>query len=579
MDLRFPDTPASEAEHAALDAALGGSTHRSSPQVWDAATGGVRRAAGLRHLLLPGLHALQDRMGFISEGGLTELCKRLDVPPAEAYGVASFYHMLTLESAPARCAYVCEDIACARTSSPVDVQALGSDVRVVHAPCLGLCEQAPAALVVESGTEPSHHVLSTPTSTGPVPQQGEASLVLLRRVGVVNPASLDDYVAAGGYTALARAIEMGAHGVIEAVTQSGLVGRGGAAFPTGRKWAAVASQEQTTRYVVANADESEPGTFKDRVLMEGDPFALVESMTIAGFAVGARRGYIYLRDEYRDALGILEHAIAAAHTGGYLGDSVLHSGVGFDIEIVRGAGAYICGEETAIFNSIEGFRGEPRSKPPYPTEVGLFGKPTLVNNVETLVNVLPILTSGPEAFAAVGAGSSRGTKLFCLSGAVATPGVYEVPFGITLRSLIERAGGVTGSGTMQCVLLGGAAGSFVTPEHLDTELTLEGTRSIGATLGSGVVHVIDTATPLGPLLTRIADFFRHESCGQCVPCRVGTVRQHEIVTRLTLGARRKGDLELLRDVGVAMRDASICGLGQTAWNAIESAIDGLGVFS
>ena len=314
-------------------------------------------------------------------------------------------------------------------------------------------------------------------------------------------------------------------------------------------------------------------------IRDSDPFALLESMTIAGLAVGATRGYIYLRDEYRDALRILGTALEAARRAGYLGDSVMGSGAAFDIEIVRGAGAYICGEETAIFNSIEGFRGEPRSKPPYPTEVGLFGMPTLVNNVETLVNVPHIVLGGGDAFAGTGTGSSTGTKLFCLSGAVARPGVYEVRFGATLRSLLDLAGGVTGTGQLQCVLLGGAAGTFVTPAHLDTELTLEGTRTIGASLGSGVVHVIDTGTALGPVLARIADFFRHESCGQCVPCRVGTVRQHEIVVRMTNGQRRSGDLELLRDVGAAMRDASICGLGQTAWNAIESAVDSLGALT
>ncbi len=581
MDLRFPDAPATEAEHAALDAVLGGKAGRSSADAWTTEEGGVHRAASLRHLLLPGLHALQDRIGFLSEGGLTELCRRLDVPPAEAYGVATFYHLLSTEPGPPRSVYVCEDLACMRAATPIDVHTFDNDdqFRVVHAPCLGLCEQAPAALVLEAGEAPSHRTIAHPSPEGPVPQRGSDELVLLRRIGRVRPESLDDYVATDGYRALARAIEMGPAAVISAVTASGLVGRGGAAFPTGRKWAAVASQPQTTRYVVANADESEPGTFKDRVVMEGDPFALVESMTIAGLTVGATRGYVYLRDEYRDALRILEQAIDAARHAGYLGSSVMGSGTPFDIEIVRGAGAYICGEETAIFNSIEGFRGEPRSKPPYPTEVGLFGMPTLVNNVETLINVPHVLLGGADAFARTGSGSSTGTKLFCLSGAVVRPGVYEVPFGLTLRSVIDLAGGVTGTGALQCVLLGGAAGSFVTPERLDTPLTLEGTRAIGASLGSGVVHVIDTGTPLAPVLRRIADFFRHESCGQCVPCRVGTVRQHEIVVRMTDGRRRSGDLELLRDVGAAMRDASICGLGQTAWNAIESAVDDLGALA
>ncbi|CAB4810472.1 unannotated protein [freshwater metagenome] len=389
--------------------------------------------------------------------------------------------------------------------------------------------------------------------------------------------SLEDHRREGGYEGLRRALRLGPAATIDEIAAAKLVGRGGAAFPAGRKWAAVAAQPARPHYVVCNADESEPGTFKDRVLLEGDPFALVESMTIAAFAVGAERGYIYLRDEYRSALGILETALASARSAGFLGTAILRSPLAFDIEIVRGAGAYICGEETAIFNSIEGYRGEPRSKPPYPVEVGLFGRPTLVNNVETFVNVLPILEHGGDTFAGIGTGVSTGTKLFCLSGAVRNPGVYEVPFGGTLDELIERAGGLPDGRELQAVLLGGAAGSFVTPAQVGLPLTFEATRAAGVSLGSGVVMLFDDTDDLGDALRRISAFFRHESCGQCVPCRVGTVRQDELVTRLTLGRRRDGDEQLLRDVGQAMRDASICGLGQTAWNAIESAIDHLGV--
>jgi NADH-quinone oxidoreductase subunit F len=339
----------------------------------------------------------------------------------------------------------------------------------------------------------------------------------------------------------------------------------------------VASQKDTTRYIVCNADESEPGTFKDRVLMEGDPFAIVESMTIAGFATGATRGYIYLRGEYPRVQRCLQNAIEAARRSGLLGENVAGAGFSFEIELVRGAGAYICGEETAIFNSIEGYRGEPRSKPPFPVEVGLFGRPTAVNNVETLVNVLPIVLGGGAAYAAIGTGGSTGPKLFCVSGAVARPGVYEVPFGKTLRELLELAGGIAPDTKFQAVLLGGAAGSFVGPQHLDTVLSFEGARAVNATLGSGVVLVIDEKADMPNLLHTIARFFRDESCGQCVPCRVGTVRQEEILRRLVDGNGRPNDVALLREVGQAMRDASICGLGQTAWNAIESAIDHLEV--
>jgi NADH-quinone oxidoreductase subunit F len=406
--------------------------------------------------------------------------------------------------------------------------------------------------------------------------------VLLSRIGNTDPLSIDDYISNNGFAALRKAFAIGAEQVIAEVTASGLVGRGGAAFPTGRKWAAVASQPVKTRYLICNADESEPGTFKDRVLLEGDPFALVEAMTIAAFATGSQHGYIYIRGEYPRALKNLTNAVEVARSKNYLGDNILNSGFNFDITIFRGAGAYICGEETAIFNSIEGYRGEPRNKPPFPVEVGLFGKPTTVNNVETLFNVLPIINNSGENYASWGSTGSKGKKLFCVSGAVNKPGVYEVTFGITLRQLIDLAGGLKSGSTIQAVLLGGAAGGFVGPQDLDLELTLEAARAAGTTLGSGVVMVLDQSVNMLDQLQRIAAFFRDESCGQCVPCRVGTVRQQEALARLvnSKSADDKAiDLQLLRDLGQVMRDASICGLGQTAHNAIDSALTRLKVFS
>jgi NADH-quinone oxidoreductase subunit F len=318
---------------------------------------------------------------------------------------------------------------------------------------------------------------------------------------------------------------------------------------------------------VCNADESEPGTFKDRVLMEGDPFAVVEAMAIAAFAVAADKAYLYIRGEYPLAEARIRNAIRASTEAGLLGD--------LDIEVRRGAGAYICGEETALFESIEGKRGEPRNKPPFPVDVGLFGKPTAVNNVETMVNVPWIVLEGGEAFATIGTQASTGPKLFCLSGNVERPGTYEVPFGTTLGELIALGGGVAGGRALKAVLLGGAAGVFVGPESLELPLTFEATRAAGATLGSGVVMVFDETADLVDTLTRIAQFFRDESCGQCVPCRVGTVRQEELLSRLRAGATvrsRDEELVLLKEVGQAMRDASICGLGQTASSAIESAL-------
>lgn len=606
MDLHFGDSKPTDDERAAVDALLGppessweGADRSDADLRW--ARGG-REARDRRDLLLPGLHAINDRIGWISEGALDYLCRRLTVPPAEAYGVATFYAMLSVKPRPATVLHVCTDLACAAAGASelcTGIEArlgLGSGVSVERSPCLGLCERAPAALAIKAG-DPVRTAVSAPATvrdavlaasapdSAPeeppaamaVPQAGDPALTLLRRVGVVDPSSLDDYRAHGGYTALRRAFELGPAGVIREVTDSGLVGRGGAAFPTGRKWQATASQPDHPHYVVCNADESEPGTFKDRVLMEGDPYALVEAMTIAGYATGAHKGYLYLRGEYPRALHRLEHALAQARARGFLGDDVLGQGYAFDIEIRRGAGAYICGEETALFNSIEGYRGEPRSKPPFPVEKGLFGKPTVENNVETLVNVLPILTMGAPAYAEVGTAKSTGPKLFCVSGSVERPGIYELPFGATLGELLDLAGV---RDRLRAVLLGGAAGGFVRPDELDIPLTFEGTREAGTTLGSGVVMAFDDTVPLPRLLLRIAEFFRDESCGQCVPCRVGTVRQEEALHRIVerTGAAAADDIALLREVGRAMRDASICGLGQTAWNAVESAIDRLGAY-
>ncbi|MFC8087149.1 NAD(P)H-dependent oxidoreductase subunit E [Streptomyces sp. NPDC057340] len=642
MDLRFGDGKPTDEERAAVDALLGppessweGADRSDADLRW--ARGG-REARDRRDQLLPALHALNDRVGWVSEGALDYVCRRLTVPPAEAYGVATFYAMFSVRPRPATVLHVCTDLACTAAGASELCAAvetrLGpqSGVKVERSPCLGLCERAPACLVIRAGDSarpafedeavqaesggpgaaapgdgkgkgrrgrntlhatavcapatPDRAVTaatapeSAPIEPAPeaaVPQTGAPGLILLHRIGTVDPASLDDYRAHGGYTALRRAFALGPAAVIREVTDAGLVGRGGAAFPTGRKWQATAAQPDHPHYLVCNADESEPGTFKDRVLMEGDPYALIEAMTIAAYATGAHRGYLYLRGEYPRALARLTHAVEQSRTRGLLGDDVLGQGYAFDIEIRRGAGAYICGEETALFNSIEGHRGEPRSKPPFPVEKGLFGKPTVENNVETLVNVLPILTMGAEAYAAIGTPTSTGPKLFCVSGSVARPGVYELPFGATLGELLTLAGV---RDNLRAVLLGGAAGGFVRPDELGIPLTFEGTREAGTTLGSGVVMAFDDAVPLPRLLLRIAEFFRDESCGQCVPCRVGTVRQQEALHRIVdrTGAAAADDIALLREVGRAMRDASICGLGQTAWNAVESAIDRLGAY-
>ena len=552
-DLKLLTAEPSAAERAAIDTVLGAppeaNGHRSA-----------RDDRESRHLLLPALRAAQRRVGWVSEGALGYASRRLSVPPAEAYGVATFYALLALEERPADVTHVCTDLACALKGATVGPGEHAS-------PCLGLCERAPARYRTVAGPAPFEEQL--PAQSPPLPQQvlnRDSGLRLLRRIADgVDPTSLDAYVAAGGFAALARARELGPDAVIAEVTESRLLGRGGAAFPTGVKWRAVRDQPDPTRYVVCNADESEPGTFKDRVLMESDPFALVESLAIAGLATGAQKGFVYIRAEYPLAHARVQNAIDASAP--YLD--------GFELELRIGAGAYVCGEETALFQSIEGKRGEPRNKPPFPVEVGLFGKPTAVNNVETLFNVLEVLRLGAAAYAEAGTEGSAGTRLFCVSGCVERPGLYELPFGATLRELLELAG----TGSVKAVLLGGAAGAFVAPEQLDLRLTHEDTRAAGATLGSGVVIVYDDDADLVGALVRIAEFFRDESCGQCVPCRVGTVRQEEALRRLAAGTPHADELQTLAELAQVMRDASICGLGQTAANAVASAIVNLGVFA
>jgi NADH-quinone oxidoreductase subunit F len=625
MDLVTLAPRATPDERTAVDVVLGAPVgrwdggERADPEGGHVATGG-HVARERRHLLLPVLHAIQDRVGWISRPALEYACRRLSIPPAEAYGVATFYALFSTTPRPPIVAHVCDDIACRlagaeqvcadleRALGPAGEPALGGEATWLRSPCLGRCERAPAALFTVAGTLPEtiaaapvdgagivtrlertaagRRLVPAPIDTEPdeerlanvrrtVPQAGGPGLRILGRVGVTDPRSLGDYLATGGYRGLRRAFEIGREAVIAEVTASGLLGRGGAAFPTGRKWAAVAGQPGQPHYTVCNADESEPGTFKDRVLMEEDPYAIVEAMTIEGFATGSAYGFLYVRAEYPLSAARMAHALTRAREAGYLGADILGSGVAFDIEIRRGAGAYVCGEETALFNSIEGKRGEPRNKPPFPVEVGLFGRPTAVNNIETLVNVPGIVVEGGAAFAALGTEGSRGTKLFCISGAVPRPGVYEVAFGASVGDLVALAGGVTPGRTLQAVLLGGASGVFVAPDALDLPLTFEATRAAGATLGSGVVMVFDETADLVGTLRRVAAFFRDESCGQCIPCRVGTVRLEELLARLASGRPNgsvRDELALLADLGLAMRDASICGLGQGASSAIESAV-------
>ena len=632
MDLRIADIAASPAERGAIDSYL---DPRIGPARggWDggerniAADGRIARggheARSHRDLLLPTLHAVQDRVGWISPGAVAHIARRLTVAPAEIFGVASFYALLSVTEQPPAAVHVCDDMACRLAGSEQVIEGLERELglaghpkpgeqRTWHrSPCLGQCERGPAALFTIAGDPPvrvstgpltARQILTRlddglkgrddleafegPAGTAPsperlaqlrrfAPQAGQPVLRILSRVGRVDPTSLTDYLANGGYRALGEAIAAGPERVIEEVITAEVLGRGGAAFPAGKKWAAARATQSWPKNIVCNADEAEPGTFKDRLILEEDPFALVEAMTVAAFAVGAELGFVYLRGEYPLAEARMQNAIDQARARGLLGDDVMNAGFAFDIEIRRGGGAYVCGEGTAIYESIEGKRGEPRNKAARSTTAGLFQKPTVLNNVETLVNTLSIVLEGGEVYKTLGTSGSTGHKLFSVSGHVNRPGVYEVEFGITLRDLIELAGGVTGDKRVKAVNIGGAAGAFVGPDKLHMPLTYEAAEEEGVTIGAGAVVVFDEDTDVLDILRRIAEFFRDESCGQCVPCRVGTVRQEELLARL-IARHPQGtvddELALLDDLGAAMRDASICGLGQTANDAISTGI-------
>jgi len=524
--------------------------------------------------LLPALHAAQKINGWISEETATEIAKALKVPLADVHGVIEFYSLFYNEPTSKHTIRVCTDVACALKGGDGILNHLCEhhglkpgqthedlSLTIEPSPCLGLCEHAPVALV-DDEAETNIDLENDKYELGRPPSNVYGSIRMLTTNCGSGTTSLEKY---GEYAAFKKTQTMKPEDVVVEIKASGLVGRGGAAFPTGVKWEGAANAEADQKYVVCNADESEPGTFKDRVLLIDDPHSTIEGMCIAAYAIGATKGYIYIRAEYPYIFPVLDTALEEARTAGYLGES-------FDIEIRVGAGAYICGEETALFESIEGKRGFPRIKPPFPTTHGLFGKPTVINNVETLCNVPLIIAKGSEEFRKIGTEKSPGPKLFCVSGDIEQTGVYEVPFGVTLRELLEMAGGVKGGKELKSVLFGGAAGAFATSEHLDVKMTFEDLRNAGLPLGSGVVMVFDETRDMRQVLKSLGHFFAHESCGKCYPCQMGTQRQKEILSRIANGNTLKDDLIRLQDVGWTMTDASLCGLGQTAASAVLSAI-------
>lgn len=385
----------------------------------------------------------------------------------------------------------------------------------------------------------------------------EEMRILLRNQGKIDPLKLDDYLGEGGYKALQKARSMKPGDLIALIKKSNLRGRGGAGFNCGTKWSFAALVQADQKYIVCNADEGEPGTYKDRIIMESDPHSLLEGMAIAAHAIGASEGFIYLRGEYPTLFETLNQAISQARAKDLL--------PGFDIKVRRGAGAYICGEETALIESLEGKRGEPRYKPPYPPVEGLWGKPTIVNNVETLVNIPVIVERGAEWFASVGAASYPGTKLFTLTGDVKNKTFFELPTNATIRQLIyDFGGGIPDNRRIKAVQIGGTSGAFIPESLLDTQLDFDSMNAAGAMLGSGAVLVLDETRNLVDIALRIAHFFEHESCGKCTPCREGTPRMVEIMEKIRSGSGSKTDLDILKKLGSVMSYSSLCGLGQAA---------------
>jgi NADP-reducing hydrogenase subunit HndC len=390
--------------------------------------------------------------------------------------------------------------------------------------------------------------------------------IVLERAGRIDPENIEEFIAENGYQGLGKALtEMTPEQVIETVEKSGLQGRGGAGFPTGRKWKFVRMAKGDKKYVICNADESEPGTFKDRIVLEGDPHTILEAMAIAGYAIGADEGYVYIRGEYGLAYGRLEHAIEQAEEYGFLGDNIFETGFKFHIHLHTGAGAYVCGEETALIESIEGKRGEPRARPPYPVTHGLWNKPTTVNNVETLANIPAIIRNGAEWYRSFGTPSSPGTKVYTIMGNVNFSGVIEVPMGITLREVINIYGkGMKPGSILRMAQTGGSSGSIIPASLQDTPMDFESFRKAGVSLGSGALLICDQNTCIVDLAKVLLQFFRFESCGKCTPCRVGTSRAYEIVERISRGQGKLEDLDVLAGIAQEMERASNCGLGQTA---------------
>ena len=507
---------------------------------------------------------------------------------------------------------ICTGTGCSSSNSPAIIKrfeecirnaGLENEIKVVRTGCFGLCENGPICIVYPEGAFYSHikvddverivseHLVKgrvvadllykkSVTEDGKIRSLEEIDFykkqkrVALRNCGVIDPENINEYIAFDGYKALAKALtEMSRDDVIDVILKSGLRGRGGAGFPTGLKWKFAKAPESDVKYVCCNADEGDPGAFMDRSVLEGDPHSVLEAMAIAGYAIGSQQGYIYVRAEYPIAVKRLRIAIDQAREAGLLGKDIFGTGFNFDIDLRLGSGAFVCGEETALMTSIEGCRGEPRPRPPFPAIKGLFGKPTILNNVETLANVCQIILNGPEWFASMGTEKSKGTKVFALGGKINNTGLVEIPMGTTLREIIyDIGGGIPNGKKFKAAQTGGPSGGCIPAEHLDIPIDYDNLIAIGSMMGSGGMIVMDEDNCMVNIAKFFLEFTVDESCGKCPPCRIGTRRMFEILDRITHGKGEDGDIEKLEKLAKNIKASALCGLGQTAPNPVLSTL-------
>ncbi len=504
---------------------------------------------------------------------------------------------------------VCEGTGCTSSKSPQILENFKNiikeknlqNVRVIKTGCFGLCAKGPIVIIRPEDTfyamvkpEDCKEIIESHIMKGIVVERllckdidgtkvqklddltfyKKQKRIALKNCGMINPEDIEEYIAFDGYRALARVLlEMSQDEIINIITKSGLRGRGGAGFPTGKKWSLTKEAKGDEKYVVCNADEGDPGAFMDRSILEGDPQSILEAMEIAGYAIGAKKGFIYVRAEYPIAVQRLKIAIKQAKEYGLLGENILGTKFSFDIEIRLGAGAFVCGEETALLESIEGKRGQPRVKPPYPAQCGLWGKPTLINNVETYANITQIILKGAEWFSSIGTENSKGTKVFALGGNVNNVGLVEVPMGTTLREIVyDIGGGIPNKREFKAAQTGGPSGGCIPKEHLDTPIDYESLKEIGSMMGSGGLIVMDDTKCMVCLAKFYLQFTVSESCGKCTPCRIGTKRMLEILEKLCSGEGEEYDIYKLEKLAVNIKNSSICGLGQSAPNPVISTL-------